>query len=164
VGAGSNSMDISGSTIAWNDASLLPIQNVPIVKMTAEDEAYDFQVFSGRLSEKIAWYRDENGKYQQLAIGFKGIHNPSFDTIKSLTKKIIDGITKYLETNYPIIIIIDNDMAKSLGYSLMNALPNKKFIVLDSIKVENGDYIDIGTPLSQGRVIPVVIKTLIFGK
>ncbi|MDR1985466.1 MAG: ethanolamine ammonia-lyase reactivating factor EutA, partial [Treponema sp.] len=60
--------------------------------------------------------------------------------------------------------IIDNDMAKSLGNLLMNALPNKKVIVLDNIKVENGDYIDIGIPIAQGRVIPVVIKTLIFGK
>ncbi|MDR0629532.1 MAG: ethanolamine ammonia-lyase reactivating factor EutA [Treponema sp.] len=34
--------------------------------------------------------------------------------------------------------------------------------MLDTIKVEKGDYIDI--PIAQGRVIPVVVKTLIFGK
>jgi ethanolamine utilization protein EutA len=164
VGAGSNSMDISGSTIAWSESSVLPIQNIPIVKMTDEDEADGYRFFASRLAEKLAWYKDESGNYQQLAVGFKGVHNPSFETLRDLAKKIIEGMADYLTTGLMVIFIIDNDMAKSLGNLLMNALPQKKIIVLDNIKVENGDYIDIGVPVVQGRVIPVVVKTLIFGK
>jgi ethanolamine utilization protein EutA len=164
VGAGSNSMDISGSTIAWSDASILPIQNIPIVKMSENDEAEGYRFFASRLSEKISWFKDEGGNYQQLAVGFKGIHNPSFDAIRDLSKKIIAGMADYLTTDLIVIFVIDNDMAKSLGNALMNALPEKKIIVLDNIGVENGDYIDIGLPVAQGRVIPVVVKTLIFGK
>jgi ethanolamine utilization protein EutA len=164
VGAGANSMDISGSTIAWSDASVLPIQNIPIVKMTEEDEANGYKFFASRLAEKLAWYKDESGNYQQVAVGIRGIHNPSFETLQDLAKKIIDGMANYLTTGLMVIFIIDNDMAKSLGNLLMNALPGKKVIALDTIKVENGDYIDIGVPVAQGRVIPVVVKTLIFGK
>ena len=69
----------------------------------------------------------------------------------------------YLKENNPVILIIENDMAKALGYALMNALPGKKLIVLDGIRVDTGDYIDIGLPVAAGRVIPVVVKTLIFG-
>jgi ethanolamine utilization protein EutA len=164
VGAGSNAMDISGSTIAFSDSSFLPIQNVPIVKMTVEDEADSYRLFADRLAEKITWFKDESGTYQVLAVGFAGVHNPSFDQIKDLTGKIIKGMQDYLRGNNPVILIIDNDMAKSLGYSLMNALPEKKFVVLDSIKVDTGDYIDVGLPAAAGRVIPVVVKTLVFGK
>jgi ethanolamine utilization protein EutA len=164
VGAGSNSMDISGSTIAWSDTVALPMQNIPIVKMTDEDEADGFRYFASRLSEKLSWFKDERGAYQQVAVGFRGVHNPSFDTIKALAGYVIEGMTDYLHSDLAVILIIDNDMAKSLGNSLMNALPQKRFIVLDNVKVENGDYIDIGVPVSQGRVIPVVVKTLIFGK
>jgi ethanolamine utilization protein EutA len=164
VGAGSNSMDISGSTIAWSELSILPIQNIPIVKMTDDDEADGYRFFSSRLAEKISWLKDESGNYQQLAVGFKGVHNPPFDMLRDLAKKIIEGMADYLAADLIVIFIIDNDMAKSLGNLLMNALPNKKVIVLDNIKVENGDYIDIGVPVAQGRVIPVVVKTLIFGK
>jgi ethanolamine utilization protein EutA len=164
VGAGSNTVDISGSTIAWSDMSILPIQNIPIVKMTAEDEADSYRLFARRLSEKIKWFKDESGNYQIVAVGFAGIHNPSFDFIKDLCGKIIQGMEEYLKGSNPVILLIDNDMAKSLGYALMNALPEKKFIVLDSIKVDTGDYIDIGLPAAAGRVIPVVVKTLVFGK
>lgn len=164
VGAGSNAMDISGSTIAFSDSSFLPIQNIPIVKMTVEDEAESYRFFAARLAEKITWFKDESGNYQILAIGFAGVHNPSFDLIKDVSAKIVEGMKDYLRGNNPVILIIDNDMAKSLGYSLMNALPEKKIVVLDSIKVDTGDYIDVGLPAAGGRVIPVVVKTLVFGK
>lgn len=164
VGAGSNAVDISGSTIAWSDKSILPIQNIPIVKMTTEDEADSYRLFAPRLAEKLSWFRDESGGYQLVAVGFAGVHNPSFDLVKDLSAKIIQGMGDYLKGNNPVILIIDNDMAKALGYALMNALPAKKFIVLDSIKVDTGDYIDIGLPAAAGRVIPVVVKTLVFGK
>jgi ethanolamine utilization protein EutA len=164
VGAGSNAVDISGSTIAWSDKSILPVRNVPIVKMTADDEVDAYRFFPDRLTEKLTWFKDESGNCQLAAVGFTGIHNPSFEFIKDLSVKIIQGMDDYLKTDNPVILIIENDMAKSLGYALMNALPEKKFIVLDSIKVDTGDYIDIGIPASAGRVIPVVVKTLVFGK
>jgi ethanolamine utilization protein EutA len=157
-------MDISGSTIAWSSDKSLPMQNIPILKMSGDDEADGFKRFASGLAEKLTWFKDESGVYQQLALAFKGVHNPSFDTITDLAAKIIAGMTEYLKTDNTLIIIIDNDMAKSLGYSLMNALPRKEVIVLDSISVDNGDYIDIGVPVAQGRVIPVVVKTLVFGK
>ena len=164
VGAGSNSVDISGSTIAFSSEKFLPMQNVPILKMSDDDEAEGFKRFAPGLAEKLGWFKDESGAWQQLAVAFKGVHNPSFDTVKELAGKIAAGMAEYLKTENPLVLIIENDMAKSLGYSLMNALPRKEIIALDSLGVDNGDYIDIGLPVANGRVLPVVIKTLVFGK
>jgi ethanolamine utilization protein EutA len=55
-------------------------------------------------------------------------------------------------------------MAKALGHSLSRRLSDTVGVVsIDGISVENGDYVDIGSPLGQGRVVPVVVKTLVFG-
>jgi ethanolamine utilization protein EutA len=162
VGAGANTIEISGSTIAISDPAVLPLKNVPILKLTESDEADDGRYFSSRLAEKIGWFREE-GRYQTLAVAFRGPRNPSFEAIVRLRDRLLEGLDDYLRTNELVVILAGLDLAKSLGHSLINALPGKKIVSLDTVRVENGDYIDIGLPLAGGRVVPVVVKTLFFG-
>ena len=162
VGAGANTIEISGSTIAISDPAVLPLKNVPILKLTEEDEADEGRYLSSRLAEKIGWFREE-GRYQNLAVAFRGPHNPSFEAVVRLRGQLLEGLDDYLRANDLLILLADRDLAKSLGHSLINALPGKKIVSLDTVRVENGDYIDIGLPLAGGRVVPVVVKTLFFG-
>lgn len=68
-----------------------------------------------------------------------------------------------IERELPLIIVVENDMAKVLGQTIYSLLNFKKDVIcIDSIKVDNGDYIDIGGPIADGKVLPVVIKTLVF--
>ncbi|UUX33325.1 ethanolamine ammonia-lyase reactivating factor EutA [Fundicoccus culcitae] len=159
VGAGSHTTSVSGSTIHFR-GDILPLKNIPVVKMTPEEE--QSEDLANIIEKKIQWF-DFKAEEQTVAISFKGLHNPTFSYIQSLANRIWKGVNKLIEIGYPIVIIIEEDMAKALGQTLFSLLSdNDDFIVLDNIYVNDGDYIDIGNPISEGQVLPVVIKTLVF--
>lgn len=150
IGAGSHSLKLSGNTIVYDD-SLLPIKNIPIIKLFNEDE--DLISMYNNISEKLKLYDTDS-----VAIAFKGPKSPSYLEIKYMANSIVEA---FKPLNTPIIVIVEHDFAKALGQSIKNLLKGSKGIIcLDKIKVDNGDYVDIGKAISS--VVPVVIKTLIF--
>lgn len=150
IGAGSHSLKLSGSTIVY-DEDILPIKNIPIIKLFNKDENID-NLYT-IISEKIRIYEDTT-----TAIAFRGPKSPTYLQIKSMANSIIEA---FKDKTDPIIIIVENDFAKALGQTLKVILKNsKKVICIDKIKVDTGDYVDIGKAISN--VVPVVVKTLIF--
>lgn len=161
VGAGSHTTDISGSTITYTE-DVFPIKNLPILKLSQEDEDGGVKSIAEAIKEKIKWFNLEN-ETQQVAVALKGMKNPSFHEVQQYAKAIIDGMSEIINKKFPLFVIIENDIAKVVGQTMYRLLDfNKKVVCIDSIKVENGDYIDIGKPLAEGKVVPVVIKTLVF--
>lgn len=160
VGAGSHTTEISGSTITFTEENF-PIKNLPILKLAKSDEV-NAETIKNALKEKINWFKLEND-LQRVAIAVDGKKNPSFNEVMEYANGLLAGMEEIIERELPLIIIVENDMAKVLGqaiYSLVNF--KKDVICIDSIKVDNGDYIDIGGPIAEGKVLPVVIKTLVF--
>ena len=54
------------------------------------------------------------------------------------------------------------DKGKVLGMELRPRLSGRPLVVLDELKLADGDYLDMGKPLYQGGVVPVTIKSLAF--
>ncbi|ANZ97758.1 Ethanolamine reactivating factor for ammonia lyase eutBC [Brochothrix thermosphacta] len=161
VGAGSHTAEISGSTISYTGASL-PLRNLPVLKLTDADNRLESEPLAKSITEKLGWYK-VNEEFQMIALGFEGEPSPSFTRIQSLAKAIVTGLQPLIEKNYPVVIVVAQDMAKALGQALFAELPQAyPFVCLDSVKVENGDYIDIGLPVAEGKVLPVIVKTLVF--
>ncbi|MCF6466265.1 ethanolamine ammonia-lyase reactivating factor EutA [Clostridium sp. Cult2] len=160
VGAGSHTTDISGSTIKYSE-EVLPLKNIPILKLTEEDENLPYQEIEKIIADKLKWFSLDEDK-QLVALAIKGVRNSNFEEVQNLANSIINGMKEILDFNTPLIVITENDMAKVLGQTLDIRLNNKKPIVcIDSIEVESGDYVDIGKPLLDGSVVPVIVKTLL---
>jgi len=64
----------------------------------------------------------------------------------------------------PLLLVISHDMAKALGQAIEQlAGGRREIIAIDSVVVEDGDYVDLGRPVMNGMAVPVIVKTLILG-
>lgn len=161
VGAGSHTTEISGSTITYTEESF-PIKNIPILKLAAADESGSSETLAQAVADKLNWFK-LNNDLQRVAIAVEGKKSPSFQEVQKYAQGLHQGMSELLERDYPLIVIVHHDMAKVLGQTLYALLGYKKDVVcIDSVMVDNGDYIDIGKPIANGKVLPVVIKTLVF--
>ena len=160
VGAGSHTTDISGSTISVSP-SALPLKNIPVLKLSTEDEALPLEAWGEAIHKKMQWFNLE-GEKQQLALAFKGPSDLGFHDVETLAAGVIRGMEEVLCKDCPLIVVIEKDLAKVMGQTLRRQLGYKKDVIcIDTIKVENGDYIDIGRELAESNVVPVIVKTLV---
>lgn len=161
VGAGTHTTEISGSTITYTK-NAFPIKNLPILKMAYEDENSGAIALAKAVKKKLEWFKLE-GDLQRVAIAIEGKENPSFKEVQAYADGLVEGMQELIERELPLILIVEKDMAKVLGQTMYNKLSFKKDVIcLDSVKLDNGDYIDIGNPIAEGTVLPVVVKTLVF--
>lgn len=162
VGAGTHTTEISGSTITYTSENF-PIKNLPIIKISKEEEQ-SAHTLSEAVKKKLNWFKLE-GDMQRVAIALEGVKNPSFPVISEYAAGLYEGMQELIDRELPLVIIVEQDMGKALGQSLYAKLGFKKDVIcLDSVKLDNGDYIDIGKPIAEGCVLPVVVKTLVFNK
>ena len=160
VGAGVYTVMVSGSTISYMRGEL-PIKNIPILKISSEEEN-SADMFAEAIKRRLPLYKS-GPQVGRVAIAFSGEGHTSFSEVQNIAAAIIRGAEDVVNSPYPLIVVVENDIGKVLGNALAAELGDGKDIVsIDGISVANGDYIDIGEPIAGGHVVPVVVKTLIF--
>ena len=162
VGAGTYTTSISGSTITYA-SEILPIKNIPALKLTAEEQGRCFDGDVAFLTEKMRWFMRESS-CECFVLAMNGISNPGYSEVKTLARCLGESFRSVLKENIPALVVMEQDMAKALGLFLEAELESShRLVCIDGIKVEQGDYVDIGRGVMGGLVIPVVVKTLLFG-
>lgn len=159
IGAGNYSTTISGSTISYTDTDF-PLRNLPIGKITLQSPD-DLAFMEVRLQRVLTLLQSETAGH--MAVAFQGIACPSFLQIQEMARHIMNQYETCCLPGCDIIIITEADIGKALGQALRHINQQQhRIICLDHIRCESGDYIDLGNPIANGAVIPVIVKTMIF--
>ena len=162
VGAGTYTTSISGSTISYAER-ILPIKNAPVLKLTREEQQKLFEGDVPFLKQKLRWFMEQSDT-ERVVLSFEGDKNPSYLATRRCANCIGTALHETLPAEEPMLIVTECDIAKALGQAINLEFGEKRDIIcVDSISVEDGDFVDLGKPLMDGLVIPVVVKTLIFG-
>lgn len=161
IGAGTQSMGISGSTV-FVKPEMLPIRNIPVAKIHWNDFPKDEFKIKESIITAVKRY-DGSLKQNALAISLPCPGELSFENIERMAYGIYGAWQEVMDPKNPLVVIVEQDIGKVLGQTLQIISSGAmKFISIDSIQVKDGDYIDIGRPLSKDDVVPVIIKTLLF--
>src|SRR5699024_1490932 len=94
---------------------------------------------------------------QSVALSFPGKNLTRFKSIVEVAEGIMEGWKGYSQLGLPVIVVTEKDIAKVIGQTLLaKAYGNQSLGCIDSISI------DIGKPVANKSVLPVVIKTLVF--
>lgn len=160
VGAGSHTTEISGSTVTYT-MDAFPMKNLPVCKLSHEEEGSEEEL-SAAITRKLKWFMVE-GEIQRVVVALNGEENPSFKRVQEYARALLQGMEPLMDMDTPLLVIVEKDMGKALGQTMYHMCDWKKDVVcLDGIHLGDGDYIDIGKPIAEGCVLPVVVKTLVF--
>lgn len=160
VGAGTHTTSLSGSTICYS-FGVFPVKNLPVLKLTSAEQAKCVSGDDAFLSGKIEWFKEQSDG-ERMLISIRGISDPTYEQIRRLAECIVKAGERSFKESIPIYVAVEEDIAKALG-SVMKRMTARKIAVIDSIRTEAGDYVDIGKPVMDGLVVPVIVKTLVFG-
>lgn len=150
VGAGNYATELSGSTIFHRHA-VFPLHDLPVAPLEKEN-----------LADGIRQGLALHGYDVPIALALPRQEALDYDGLTRLAETIADG-AKGQGREVPLVVVLEQDMAKALGQALATLVPPEKpLICLDGLYTPPGSYLDLAAPVGSGTALPVVIKTLAF--
>ena len=140
-------------TVSYTHLDVYKRQAEELALLSGDGKAY---------CKNASWFRRESST-ENIIFALSYIHYPKYKEVLHLADIMIEAAAT-LPDDQPLLIVCKEDFAKVLGMALSRKLKGRRDVVcLDNILAISGDYIDLGRPLMNGMVVPVVVKTLIFG-
>ncbi|MEE6970821.1 ethanolamine ammonia-lyase reactivating factor EutA [Escherichia coli O156:H28] len=153
IGAGAHTLSLSGSTI-WLEGVQLPLRNLPVAIPIDETDLVS------------AWQQallqlDLDPKTDAYVLALPASLPVRYAAVLTVINALVDFVARF-PNPHPLLVVAGQDFGKALGMLLRPQLQQLPLAVIDEVIVRAGDYIDIGTPLFGGSVVPVTVKSLAF--
>lgn len=157
LGAAGQTVTLSGSTI-WANRDILPLRNLPVLRPALPGRGGG-PPFAASVREAMArWDLDQDA---DAAIVVDLPAELGYPALQAVAAEIV-AFHDAGHGERPLVLVLQQDYAQVLGQTIQGIRPGIPLLVVDQVGLGEGDFIDIGLPVLDGRAVPLSIKTLVF--
>jgi ethanolamine utilization protein EutA len=164
LGASEYSVQLSGNTsYISNPGKLLPRRNLQVLQPAfACEEKIDADALARAIrGHMMAFDVTQSDRDFALALRWTGM--PSYPRLAAFATGIKRGLAERVAGSLPLYIMLDGDVAHTLGHLMREELDvESDLLVIDGVVLWDFDYIDLGRIRMPSYTVPVTIKSLLF--
>jgi ethanolamine utilization protein EutA len=166
LGASEYSVQLSGNTSYISaPGALLPRRNLQVLlpPFACEETIDPEKLCSAILNHMTAFDVVDTEREIALALRWTGL--PSYQRLAAFAEGIRRALAGRIARKLPIYIMLDGDVAQTLGHILRDELHvESELLVIDGVVLWDFDYIDLGRIRMPSYTVPVTIKSLVFSE
>jgi ethanolamine utilization protein EutA len=166
LGASEYSIQLSGNTISISNAgALLPRRNLQVLSPNHDLSGdIDPAAFARAVAAHFTAFDLVEGEQDvALALHWNGL--PEYPRVAALARGVIAALPRSVAQGRPIYLILDGDLAQTLGAVLREDFKlASDLLVIDGVVLWDFDYIDIGRIRLPSGTVPVTVKSLVFNQ
>ena len=166
LGASAYSVQLSGNTSYISDpGALLPQRNLQVIQPAYVcPDIIDPGVLARAIHDHLAAF-DLAGVERDVALALRWHGAPTYERILAFAQGIAAGLAEPVAANKPLFIMLDGDIAQTLGAILREEVKiANELLVIDGVTLWDFDYIDLGRIRLPSNTVPVTIKSLVFSQ
>ncbi|MFZ0424465.1 MAG: ethanolamine ammonia-lyase reactivating factor EutA [Xanthobacteraceae bacterium] len=166
LGASEYSVQLSGNTsYISSPGTLLPRRNLQVVLPPFVcDDAIDPEKLAAAIRSHLTAF-DVTDTDRDVALALRWTGMPSYERLAAFAAGIARGLAGRIAKKLPLYIMLDGDVAQTLGHILRDELRvESELLVIDGVVLWDFDYIDLGRIRMPSYTVPVTIKSLVFSE
>ncbi len=166
LGASEYSVQLSGNTTYLSSpGELLPRRNLQVLQPRFDcAEVIDPDQLAGAIRAHYTAFDRVEGE-GEAALAFRWSGAPSYERIHAFAQGISRGLASTIARRLPLFIMLDGDIAQTLGAILREEMGvTSEILVIDGVTLQDFDYIDLGRIRMPSQTVPVTVKSLVFSE
>jgi ethanolamine utilization protein EutA len=162
IGAGHFSLQVSGSTTFLSSGLTYPIRNLPVVAPRVQRGKNSEAEVRNAVLQALNRFDLIEGE-DPLMLAFNNAVRPSYEKLAEFASGVVSALPNTIKHGKPIMMCFDSDVGNSVGNIMRRETRiTNEILSIDEVLLSEGDFVDIGEPIIEGVVVPVVVKTLVF--
>src|SRR6266849_5358811 len=166
LGASEYSVQLSGNTsYISKPGELLPRRNLQVLQPPYVcEQVIEPAVLAAAVRAHFTAFDLVEGEGEvALALRWRGA--PSYERILAFAEGIRHGLATTIERRKPLYIMLDGDVAQTLGAILRDEMGvASEILVIDGVVLWDFYYIDLGRIRMPSQTVPVTVKSLVFSE